>query len=280
VDQHAAAELSADAGSLGASELTARQYSKAVALATLSLQLKADQWQSVATLADGQFALAHFLQASQAYRKLLEANLGDIKIVQRYADALSATHPSTHEVASQLFTFHFADPAVATQVRVESAGLMLMSGDDGPARRLLFEAGDVRRNLLPPEFQGRLGWWYYRAGKYSESANLLLQTAAQRPGDLTLQSALGFDELEQHQLDDAIRRFSLAMDDDTWNSPLMGRSVARWQARQTKEALEDFEAAAKSHPEWRDPRWVGALYSSGVAQSVAEMQARQAKPPG
>jgi predicted Zn-dependent protease len=280
VDQHAAAEVSADAGGLAASELNARQYVKAVALASLSLQLKADQWQSVATLADGQFALADFLQASQAYRKLLEANLADIRIVQRYADALSATHPSTHEVASQLFTFHPADTAVATQVRIESAGLMLLSGDDGPARRLLFEAGDVRRNLLPPKFLGRLAWWYYRAGRYSESANVLLQTAAQRPGDLTLQAALGFDELEQHQLDDAIRRFSLAIDDDTWNSPLMGRSVARWQARQSNEALKDFDAATKIHPEWRDPRWVGALYSRGVAQSVAEMQARQGKPPG
>ena len=273
VDPQAAAEVSADAGRLAAIKLTARHYPEAVALAALSLELKADQWESIATLADAQFALADFLGASRAYRKLLEVNPSDIRIMQRYADALSATHPSAHEVASELANVHSGDPAVATQARVELAGLMLMRGDDEPARSLILEAREANRNLVAPEFLGRLGWWYYRAGRYSESTNLLLQTAAQRPGNLTLQAALAFDELEQHQLDDALRRFSLAVEDDTWNSPLMGRSVARWQARQREEALKDFEAATKSRPEWRDPRWVGALYSPGVAQSVAEMQA-------
>jgi tetratricopeptide (TPR) repeat protein len=166
------------------------------------------------------------------------------------------------------------DLAYATQFRVEQAGLKLMSSDDSEARSLVFENPG-----LAPEFLGRLGWWYYRAGNYSTSSELLLRTVALRPGNLSLHAALAFDQLEQHQLDDAIRHFSIAIADNDWNSPQMGRAVARWQARQTDEALKDYEAVAKGQPEWRNPRWVKALYSPAVAQGVAEMEAEQHKRP-
>jgi hypothetical protein len=52
----------------------------------------------------------------------------------------------------------------------------------------------------------------------------------------------------------------------------MVQAVARWQAQQPDIALRDLEAAATSRPEWENLRWVKALYSPLVAQSIQEMQ--------
>jgi predicted Zn-dependent protease len=279
LDSQAASELSVYAGQVAATNFSLRKYREAEASAALSVELKADQWESLATLANAQFALAEFSEAGGTYRKLLDFGPSNMKVVRSYADALSASHPSAPEIGEWLARVHFNNPAAATQVRVELAGLMLMSGDEQPTRSLILEAQGVDSSLVATESLGRLGWWYYRAGKYSESAELLLQAVAQRPGDLTLQAALAFDELEQRQPDDAIRRFSLAIADDSWNSPRMGRAVAHWQAHQTEEALKDFKVVVKALPEWQNPRWVEGLYSRGLAQSVAEMEAEWRKRP-
>jgi beta-barrel assembly-enhancing protease len=273
VDSTAATAVSVYASRLASASLSKNQYQEAAALAELSLELDADEWDSVAILAKARFALADFAEAAKAYRKLLDRNASDIRVVRRYADALSAAGPVSEEFGELQARLQL-DLAYATQFRVEQAGLKLMSSDDSEARSLVFENPG-----LAPEFLGRLGWWYYRAGNYSTSSELLLRTVALRPGNLSLHAALAFDQLEQHQLDDAIRHFSIAIADNDWNSPQMGRAVARWQARQTDEALKDYEAVAKGQPEWRNPRWVKALYSPAVAQGVAEMEAEQHKRP-
>ncbi|PYV40643.1 MAG: hypothetical protein DMG06_19655 [Acidobacteria bacterium] len=71
-----------------------------------------------------------------------------------------------------------------------------------------------------------------------------------------MQYALAWKELEQHQLDDAIRRFGAAATETSWDLPVMGRAIARWQAHQTDDALKDLESARNASPEWRNPRWV------------------------
>jgi beta-barrel assembly-enhancing protease len=274
VDSAAATAVSVYASRLASVSLFKNQYQEAVSLAELSLELDAYEWDSVATLAKARFALADFAEAAKAYRKLLDRDPSDMRVVRRYADALSAAGQVSEEFGEWRVKVHFDDLAFAMQVRVEQAGLKLMSADDREARSLVLENPG-----LAPEFLGRLGWWYYRAGNYSTSSELLLRTVAMRPGNLSLHAALAFDQLEQHQLVDAIRHFSVAIADNDWNSPQMGRAVARWQARQTDEALEDYEAVAKGQPEWRNPRWVKALYSPAVAQGVAEMEAERDKRP-
>jgi hypothetical protein len=82
---------------------------------------------------------------------------------------------------------------------------------------------------------------------------------------------MAWAELQQHQVEAAIPRFTAAAADDSWNSPVMGRAIAHWQAHQTEDALKDFESATKSSPEWRTPRWVKALFPRSAGQSVAEM---------
>ena len=274
VDSKAATAVSVYASRLASVSLSKNQYQEAAALAELSLELDAYEGDSVATLAKARFALADFAEAAKAYRKLLDRDPSDIRAVRRYADALSAAGPFSEEFDELRVKVHFDDLAFAMQVRVEQAGLKLMSADDHEARSLV-----LQNPGLAPELLGRLGWWYYRAGNYSTASELLLRTVALRPGNLSLHSALAFDQLEQHQLDDAIRHFSIAIADNDWNSPQMGRAVARWQARQTDGALEDYEAVAKGQPEWRNPRWVKALYSPRVAQSVAEMEAERRRRP-
>ncbi len=272
LDSRAAAEASAYAGQVAAAHFEARRYSEAAADGSLALEL-ADLWEPALILARSQFVLADFLAASKTYRKLLSWSPSNMDAVRGYADALAATHPNPQEAAQWLGSVHFADAAAARQAQVELAGVMLATGDDRPAQRAMPEIRDV------PELMGRLGWWYYKAGRFSSSAELLALAAARRPGDSAIQSSLAFDELEQHQWDSAIRRFTAAIADNAWNSPQMGRAVARWQAHQTEDALKDFEAAAKAHPEWRNRSWVKVLYSETVARSVTEMDIAWQKRP-
>jgi hypothetical protein len=53
----------------------------------------------------------------------------------------------------------------------------------------------------------------------------------------------------------------------------MARAVALWRALQDDEALRDFESASATQPEWTNPRWVKALYSPLVVQSIEQMSA-------
>ena len=58
----------------------------------------------------------------------------------------------------------------------------------------------------------------------------------------------------------------------TESEKAMARAVARWRAQERNVALQDFEEAIAIRPDWTNARWVNALYSSLVAQSLQEMQ--------
>jgi len=55
----------------------------------------------------------------------------------------------------------------------------------------------------------------------------------------------------------------------------MARAVSLWRALQDDEALRDFESASATQPEWTNPRWVKALYSPLVVQSIDQMSAER-----
>jgi predicted Zn-dependent protease len=270
----AADEVRIYADRLAASYWTMHKYQETASLSAQSLELKPDQQEPLVTLAKAQFALANFSSAALAYRMLLDQDVSDIELVRGYADSLSATdlRPQTlSDVESWLVRTERATPALATQLRIELAGLMLMAGNEIPAKAIFAEAERGDQNVIAPEFLGRLGWWYYRAGKYDTARQVLSQSVALRPGNLSAQTAVAWNELEEHQLEYAIQRFTAAAADTSWSSPVMGRAIARWQAHQTEDALKDFESATKISPEWRNPRWVNALFPLSARQSVAEM---------
>jgi tetratricopeptide (TPR) repeat protein len=271
LDPPNAAEVSMYAARLAATAFAGKRFEDAAAVAKVSLDLKPDQWESVATLAKAQFALADFSGAAKSYRKLLDVDPSDTDVIRAYADSLAVGKPTVQEAGEWLAHVRLDNLVSESQVRVELAGVLLTRGDGRPAQNIILEAQGTGRNRVAPELLGRLGWWYYRAERYSTSAELLRQAIAQRPGDLTLQAALGFDEVEENQMDDAIRLFTVAAGDNTRNSSLMGRAVARWKINEHDEAMQDFEAATKASPEWRNPRWVQGLYSGTVVQSVSKM---------
>jgi hypothetical protein len=105
-----------------------------------------------------------------------------------------------------------------------------------------------------------------------------------------MQVQLGWALVEQHKLEDAIERFNLAtnrypspvygaLNRQTWffNERRMGLAVAEWQAHEFDRAVGEFAGASIAQPEWLNPRWVGALYSAGVAKTIEELKAEQKK---
>src|ERR1019366_2677717 len=99
----------------------------------------------------------------------------DVRQVFGYADALSAANLGG-EAPKEFRTFMATDREASTstiekQIRVEFAGLALMAGDPRSATELVSGENGLRASA-PPEIMGRLGWWYYRAGYYSEAEAL------------------------------------------------------------------------------------------------------------
>ena len=279
----AAEALRTYAEQLAASQLAKRHYLEAAGCATAALALKPGQETSLTVLAKAQFSLANFAQAANAYRKLLDRNPVDAGLARSYAEALSATDSqpgARHEFESWMAGVRSFDPALTSQLHVELAGLKLMAGDETDARTISAQAERLGANIAP-ELLGRLGWWYYRAGKYDASTAILSRELAQRPADSQMQAALAWNELERRQPQEALRHFTAAVADPEWSSPHMGRAFAHWQAGQTNDALKEFEAALQAQPEWTNPRWVARLYPASVAQAVNQMdaawQARQAE---
>jgi len=273
-------QLRVYADGLAASFWARHKYEEAAKVAAISLELNPGQAAALATLAKAQFALGDFQQAAAAYRQLSDLDLSDADVVRRYADSLSAADLSTRtarDFEAWTSRVQAPTPALAIDLRVEAAGLMAMTGNDAPANALIAEAREPGQDSISPESLGRLGWWYYRAGNYDMSRGLLRQVLTARPGNSAIQIAMAWDELEQHQFEIATRHFTASFRDTSWNSPIMGRALARWQAQQTTDALEDFESVTKNAPEWRNPRWVKALFPASVASGVAAIDAEWQK---
>ena len=208
-----------------------------------------------------------------------------MNLVWSYADALSAANlgqAAVQDFHSFMLTDRtVTDTTIENQIRIEYAGLALMAGDSALARDLVDEPRGVRGSRIPPELMGRLGWWYYRAAKYSEAEALLRRLAQERPGDERLQNDLAWVELEHNEFEAAIPQFTRAEwrvgnGSAQWNTPQMGLAIALWRSHRVDEALKNYASAANAEPRWTNPLLVRAFYSPQVAQSVAEMQAEQA----
>jgi tetratricopeptide (TPR) repeat protein len=133
------------------------------------------------------------------------------------------------------------------------AGLMLMAGKETPAAEISAQANAGVETSIAPESLERLGWWYYRAGRYPAAETLLLSLAAQRPGDAGLQHDLAWIELEQNKFDEAIRRFRIPnitqqSDSPEWNTPAMGLAIALWKSHHAEDAINAYEPAIIAEP--------------------------------
>ncbi len=253
--------------------LNANKYQQAEQFAMRSLKLKPDQQKALVILAQARFAQADFVGAAASYRKLLNGNPANDSLAQPYALALAAA-----ERKSAAAEFRRWLDSVGSEKPSDSdvllSGLTLLAGDPAPLHGLELRTKQSSDEERPVRL-GALGWWYYQAGNYESAAELLGEAVQERPGDAKLWVERTWSLIELRRLSDAIQTANAFYDEATKSERLMAQAVAYWQAKQPVQAMSSFETAAAGQPEWTNPRWVKALYSPLVAQSVQEMQAEQ-----
>jgi Flp pilus assembly protein TadD len=256
--------------------LDARKYAEAEQLANQSLRLRPDQPRAVQVLA-AQFAQANFSGAAAAYRKILETGspIPDIYLLSiSYAQALAA---SDRRSAATEFRRWEEDVTglKPREIDVAGPGLALLAGDLEVAHRLeieLKQAGDVRA----PVWIGELGWWHYLNADHHQAVELLSEARPQRPADINLGLQLAWMLIETRRYGDALQTLeSFSYGRQAPPEKAIVQAVAHWQAQEREEAMRDFAIGMGSRAEWENPRWVSALYSPLVGQSIREMQAER-----
>jgi len=269
---------------------TLGRYQEAAALAKRSTEAHPGQIRAWEVLGASNFALADFSQAAAAYRKLLDSAPSNDDYLREYSGALAARgDPSTGvtELRAWLIS-HFDGNGLAVR-SAGLAGLMLLAHDKAGANRVIAQISMAHGSVLPPEVDGEIGWWNYRAGDYSAALSRTALATQQRPNNAKLNTQLGWVLIEQRNYEGALARFGQAA---PWSpkygeyvvpgsqataEPRMGSAVAHWLASQKDEALSEFSKAVSARPEWLNPKWTGALYSRTVVKAIAEMQAEQKK---
>ncbi len=278
--------------------LAAHHYQQAADVAAYWLTLQPNRIEALNLEADAGLALGKFSAAADAYRKLLDLTPRNrevnIEQVCSYADALSAAKRGP-AAAQEFHGFMLSDRVVRNanienQIEIEYAGLLLMGGDSGLAQDLVDQPRGLRGSWISLELLNRLGWWYYRAGKYAEAEAFLKHLAQGRPGDGAIQNNLAWVELEQDLNAAALGRFTGVVtgrftrwaggaenSSGQWNTPQMGQAIALWRSGKADDALKNYELGSDAEPRWAVLKQVETFYSSGVAQSVAQMQAEHAR---
>jgi predicted Zn-dependent protease len=249
----------------------AGKYRESQQFAARSLQLRPDLQKALALLAQAQFAQADFSGAAATYRRILETPGSALDEVSLYAMALAAANRAS--AANEFRRWMGSAKGDNRKLQAPLAGLLLLNGDPGPARELLAQ---IRANPGDPSVPGvlsDLGWWWYMAGNYGTAAQLLDDAVQQRPGSLNLLVRLAWAQIETRRLADAFRTMK-SMNDISASFPeqMATQAVAQWQAQERDTALHDFEILMNSQTQWENQRWVKALYSPLVAQSIQEMQ--------
>ncbi|HKF22047.1 MAG TPA: M48 family metalloprotease [Candidatus Angelobacter sp.] len=276
-----AADLAEYASNASDRAFQAHDYTRAAFFAGYSLRLEPKQPTMKSQLAASEFALADFRSAADTYGKIINNVLHDKdtltpELLDNYSDSLGSA--ARHGDAAKEFRTTVGigtnlNGDLATQVKIEQAGLEIMAGNDSAA--LTLTGPNVS---FAPERAARLGWWYYRAGKFDEADQLLRRYWSQRPGDGGLQITMGWVELEQNKPADALPRFGVyANDERAAASASAGRAIAQWRLQQKDAAMRTFEQLSKEAPEWTNPTWVRALYGPVAAQSAQEMNTELAR---
>jgi len=278
----AAASLNQYAYSVSEEAFQLRDYARAARFAAYLLDLTAaPQGDVQSILARSEFAMGNFRAAAGDYRKLIAFDFRtdttiEPAVLTAYADSLGsiAQHANAaREFAAALQPARSATDDFKAQVQIEEAGLMVVAGNESQAHSL----GEGNGSFAP-ERAARLGWWYYRAGKFDAAGKLLQRLIAQRPGDAALQTTLGWVEIEGNPSDETLQRFQQSLGDEQAASAAhAGMAIAGWRLNKTDDALGIFDRVSREAPEWTNPEWVRTLYGPVAARSAQEMYAEQQK---
>lgn len=273
-------ELLGTVNRIGREAFESRNYNRAALFAGYSTRFSAALEPDMQDeLARSQFLLADFGGAAESYRRLVDAEIRDDlalppSLLSAYADALGSTTrraDAAREFRSAVGSAKGVTPEIAVRMRMEQAGLMVIGKDDSMAKLLAEGQGS-----FAPELAARLGWWYYRAGRYEEADKLLQHFLSQRPGDAGLQTTLGWVQLEQNKPAEALHRFEFYVSNPVESVPVeAGQAISRWRLDQKDAAMAQYEQLSKAGPEWNNLTWVRALYGPVAAESMQEMSAEE-----
>ena len=267
-----AANVIAFAAERAQAALSKTKYNDAADLAEETLKLQPDAANALGVLGDARFALADFQAAAAAYRKAVDANPGDAARAADYATSLSAEgvpRQAAAEFDAWLKTLLSPGIGVSSQVRIDQAGLRLMTGDSTAFDRMIAQARSSPVSMLDARALTRLGWWCYRGGNYSLATDLLQIATRDHRAMPEAFNTLGWVFIQRGEYQKAAGSF---------RDP-MGRAVAQWQIHKTAYAVREFSKASKAKPEWLNPRWVRALYSVRVETIVTELTAELSRLP-
>lgn len=246
-------------------------YPQAEQLARHSLQIHPGQARASELLARAQFARAEFTDAAQSYRQVLDAESTE-GVIESYALSLAA---SDRKSAPQLFRQWVSEAArnKTPYTDLLQAGLELNAGQPLPARQLASELRNRSQEPEEPTSEAELGWWFYLARDYQFATELLADAVQQRPGDVTIGTRYSWALNELHRYNDALENLNrIYAEGYAEHERTMARAVILWNAQQHEEALAKFSLAESQQPEWKNPRWVTALYSESVASRIEEMR--------
>jgi predicted Zn-dependent protease len=254
--------------------LSAGKYSQAQKLAARSLEMRPNLANALAVLAQAQFAQADFAGAAASYREILGLRAWNIDLADSYALSLAAANPSG--AANEFRRWMASAKGDTRELQAPLDGLLLLGGDAAPARNLLAK---IRANPEEPSAPGKLadlGGWWYMAGDYAMAAELFHDAIERRPGNTQILLRLAWTQFELRRFADAFQTLNSVPHENPARPELaMVQAVVWWQAQQRDTALRAFEAVASRQPEWQNLRWVKALYSPLVVESIQEMQAER-----
>jgi predicted Zn-dependent protease len=252
--------------------LDAHAFPQAEQMAIRSLEMHPGQVKAFMTLARAQFAQANFANAAANYRKLLELDPANTDVANSYAQALAASDRGT--AAAQFRQWmNGLHRSGEQELQVPEAGLEVLAGDATLAKNLITKARANEGTEWAPTWLGQLGWWYYLGGDHATALDLISQAIQLRPGSPALTTQRAWALIEDRKLSDALDSLQSSSDSDNLSrDKQMANAVVYWLSHQADNAMSNYDTAIHESPEWANPRWVQALYSPVVVQSVREMQ--------
>jgi len=245
------------------------KYAEAQAAALRSLKMQPDRQDAMEVLAKAYFSQASFADAAATYRKILQLE-SRAEFAKDYAMALAAADRKT--AAKEFESWAKSVSAEPSGLRATLPGLYLLADNPAPAANLSEQLNREKYSTPPEEF-GELGWWYYRAGNYSQALPLLEDAVQQRPGTTQWLIGRAWVQIQDNKLEDAFKSLDAGYASGrTSPDRRMARAVAFWLSAQKDSAVAEFDSAVSEQPEWKNPRWVQALYSTLVADTIREIQ--------
>jgi len=269
--------------------MNTHDYMQAERLAEYALRVLPDDPDYLPTYARAAFAAGDFAHAADAFLKLCTVmpeqptNSGPRAswnaALAEAADAFAASGDPKRgvtalEAARTRKKSH--DPARDAVFAEEIAGLKLFAGDEKEAQRYADYIRAGQWGDLPVIGLDRIGWWYYRTGNAPLAVQLLSRLVGVTPNTDEVILELGWAQLEAGAFQPALASFRRSRSVfNAWrvraDDPMMGLALGLWLGSYREEALRDFGAEIRQHPEWLRAAWAGALYPRNTVRMVSDI---------